>query len=85
MVIYKIDRNAVANEPIIHRIVGIVRVSDWKVSGIDGTIDCFTEADFNNTFIPYVKSCQEDRIASIGIILKAAVFRSILRRETITR
>ncbi len=61
VVIYKIDRNAVANEPIIHRVVGIVKVSDWNVSGIEGTIDCFSKADYDNTFIPYVKSCQEGR------------------------
>lgn len=63
VVIYKIDRYAVANEPIIHRVVGMVKVTGGDVSGVEGTLDCFSKADFDNTFIPYVKSCQEGKPA----------------------
>jgi signal peptidase I len=58
VVIYKIDKNAVANEPIIHRVVGLVKVDNGSVSSVEGTLDCFTKENFQNTFIPAVHSCQ---------------------------
>jgi len=61
VVIYKIDKNAVANEPIIHRVVGLVKVVNGTVSSVEGTLDCFTQENFQNTFIPYVSSCREGK------------------------
>lgn len=59
VVIYKLDKYAVANEPIIHRVVGIVKVSSGNVSGVEGTLDCFRAEDFSSKYIPYVNACQE--------------------------
>ena len=61
VVIYKIDKNAIANEPIIHRVVGLVRVTSGNVSSVEGTLDCFTKENFQNTYIPYVQSCQQGK------------------------
>jgi signal peptidase I len=61
VVIYKIDKNAVANEPIIHRVVGLVKVEGGNVSSVEGTLDCFTKADFQKTYISYVQSCQQGK------------------------
>jgi len=40
-------------------VVGIVRVSGGNISGVEGTLDCFTAEDFQNKYIPYVKACQD--------------------------
>ena len=58
VVIYRRDRRSTGNEPIIHRVVGIVNVKDGAIGSVDGTLDCFTQKDFEEKFIPYVLSCQ---------------------------
>jgi signal peptidase I len=58
VVIYKRDRRSTGNEPIIHRVVGIVKVNDGGIERVEGTLDCFTRKDFEEKFIPYVLSCQ---------------------------
>lgn len=59
VVIYTRDKLHPGNEPIIHRVVGIVEVKDWKVSNKIGTLDCLKEDDFENTYIQYVRNCAE--------------------------
>jgi hypothetical protein len=59
VVIYMRDRRVSGNEPIIHRVVGIVDVRDGRVFNISGTIDCYAQKDFETKFIPYIKSCQK--------------------------
>jgi len=44
-------------EPILHRVVGIVHVKEWKISKIEGTLDCLDEEDFYETYIPYIQNC----------------------------
>ncbi len=57
VVIYNRDKMHSGNEPIIHRVVGIVRVRDWKIEGVEGTLACLSLKDFNDTYIPYVRDC----------------------------
>lgn len=59
VVIYTRDKLHSGNEPIIHRIVGIVDVKDFGVYNKTGTLDCLKEEDFNLRYIPYVKNCIE--------------------------
>jgi len=58
VVIYNRDSLHRGNEPIIHRVVGVVNVADYSVSGIEGTLDCLTEEDFNEEYIKSIKDCQ---------------------------
>ncbi len=44
-------------DPIIHRVVGSVKVKDFRIVEIEGTLDCLTPEDFNDTFIPYIRNC----------------------------
>ncbi len=57
VVIYNRDKMHSGNEPIIHRVVGIVKVRDWEIKGVEGTLSCLSVEDFNDTYIPYVKDC----------------------------
>lgn len=59
VVIYTRDKLHPGNEPIIHRIVGIVEIRDFKVYNKTGTLDCMKEEDFENPYIPYVRNCIE--------------------------
>ena len=59
VVIYMRDRRVSGSEPIIHRVVGIVNVRDGRVSDVSGTLDCYTQKDFEVKFIPYVLNCQK--------------------------
>ncbi|MDD5111246.1 MAG: hypothetical protein PHG85_01720 [Candidatus Altiarchaeota archaeon] len=47
-------------EPIIHRVVGIVYVSDGRVVGMNGTLDCYKMEDFAK-YVKYVEICKEGR------------------------
>jgi len=58
VVIYNRDSSHPGNEPIIHRVVGVVNVTGYKVSGIEGTLDCLTEEEFNEEYIKFIQSCQ---------------------------
>ena len=58
VVIYQRDKRISGNDPIIHRVVGIVRVVNGTPASIDGTADCFTLKDFEDKFAQYVKNCQ---------------------------
>jgi hypothetical protein len=58
VIIYNRDRLHTPNAPpIIHRIVGVIQVKDWNITGVNGTLDCMTEDDFLSTYIPNVRSC----------------------------
>ena len=57
VVIYNRDRLHKGNEPIIHRVVGIVRIRNWEINNSEGTLDCLTYDDFNRIYIPYIKKC----------------------------
>ena len=59
VVIYKRDllHTRLGNEPIIHRVVGIVRIKDWKIEGIEGTLACLTQKQFYDEYIPYIRNC----------------------------
>jgi len=59
VVIYNRDKLHPGNEPIIHRVVGLVRVSDWRVEGVEGTLACLTIEGFNKTYIRHVRDCVE--------------------------
>lgn len=59
VVIYTRDKLHAGNEPIIHRVVGIVDVRDFKLYNKTGTLDCLKEEDFEGTYIPYVRNCNE--------------------------
>lgn len=61
VIIFSRDRNT-GNEPIIHRVVGIVKVRDWGIHKVEGTLDCKTEQDFTDKYIRYVKDCQEGAV-----------------------
>ncbi len=57
VVIYNRDKKHPGSESIIHRVVGIVEVENWSIRNVTGTLDCLSEEDFRNTYIPYVKNC----------------------------
>jgi hypothetical protein len=58
VVIYERDmRHSPGSPPIIHRIVGVVTVRDWRVSGTEGALDCLSEGDLEETYLPQVKAC----------------------------
>lgn len=59
VIIYVRDRRVSGSEPIIHRIVGIVEVREGRVYDVSGTLDCYTQKDFESKFIPYVSNCQK--------------------------
>lgn len=59
VIIFNRDKKTSGNEPIIHRVVGIVRVKNWEIQEIKGTLDCKTKQNFEEEFIPYVKNCQK--------------------------
>lgn len=59
VVIFNRDNTARGNEPIIHRVVGIVKVKNWKVDSIDGTLDCLSREKFEKTYILTVTDCQQ--------------------------
>lgn len=59
IIIFNRDKKTRGNEPIIHRVVGIVRVKNWKIQEVKGTLDCKTEQNFEGEFIPYIKNCQQ--------------------------
>ena len=59
VVIYLRDRRVSGSEPIIHRVVGIVDVRDNRIYNVTGTLDCYTQKDFEAKFIPYIKNCQK--------------------------
>ncbi len=46
-----------STEPIIHRIVGIINIRSDRVSGVEGTIDCYNAEDFGR-YIEYVRNCR---------------------------
>lgn len=58
VVIYNRDFLHRGNEPIIHRVVGVVNVTGYSVSGIEGTLDCLTEEEFNEEHIKSIRNCQ---------------------------
>jgi len=62
VIIYERDRKHFGGGPIIHRVVGIVHVRNWSVVSVEGTLDCFSEKDFQEKFIPIIKKCQESSI-----------------------
>lgn len=57
VVIYNRDKEHGRGEPIIHRVVGIVRVKNFTVTGTEGTLECLTEEDFEKKYIPWVVNC----------------------------
>ncbi len=57
VILYERDKRHPYGNNILHRVVGIVKVKDWKINSIDGTLDCLSENDFVNTYVPYVKNC----------------------------
>jgi signal peptidase I len=57
VIIYNRDKKHGDGEPIIHRVVGIVRVKNWSVEGTEGTLGCLSEEDFNNKYIPMIVNC----------------------------
>jgi len=59
VVIYNRDNLHRGNEPIIHRVVGIVHVTDWKVSGTEGALDCLKPEEFDNNYIRPIIECQQ--------------------------
>lgn len=60
VVIYNRDKIHRGNEPpIIHRVVGVVRVKDWRVDSVEGSLDCLDVSEFDNRYISYVKNCAE--------------------------
>ncbi|MFH1788861.1 MAG: hypothetical protein ABH834_05735 [Candidatus Altiarchaeota archaeon] len=46
-----------SNEPIIHRIIGVLWVEDGKVVKVDGTTACLNEKNFER-YIGFVDDCQ---------------------------
>jgi len=61
VVVYKRDtaglHSSFSKEPIIHRVVGIVFVEDWKISEIKGTTACLTKPGIAE-HMDYIRSCQ---------------------------
>lgn len=64
VVIYERDlihlRSFASTEPIIHRVVGIIRVVDDEVAGVDGSLACLNESDLE-PYLDNVKNCREGR------------------------
>ena len=61
VIIYERDLdhlNFPSTDPIIHRVVGVVHIKDYKVSEIEGTTDCLAKSDMSK-YIGFVKSCQQ--------------------------
>jgi len=76
VIIYKRDKLHRNNAPpIIHRVVGVVWIEEWKINNIDGTLDCLTVEDFENKYIPYVKSCVHGSSCSYTDFPKTGSFR----------
>ncbi|MFH0861884.1 MAG: hypothetical protein V1875_02535 [Candidatus Altiarchaeota archaeon] len=49
-----------SRDPIIHRVVGVAHVKDYGISGVEGTLDCFS----GQTLQPYIqtiRACQGGR------------------------
>lgn len=59
VVIYMRDQQVSGSEPIIHRVVGIVDVRDGRIYNVTGTLDCYSQKDFEARFIPYIMNCQK--------------------------
>jgi len=59
VIIYNRDRLHRGNEPIIHRVVGIVYVTDWKVIKTEGVLDCLDEEDFDDRYIRSIQECRQ--------------------------
>ena len=59
VVIYSRDERSRGGEPIIHRVIGIVKVRNGQVAGVEGTLDCFSEYEFTNRFIPSIATCRQ--------------------------
>ncbi len=58
VIIYKRDKqHMLGAPPIIHRIVGVVKVKDWEVDSVEGVLDCLSVEEFNGRYIPYVRDC----------------------------
>lgn len=60
VILYNRDKLYRGDQPILHRVVGIVYIGEWKINKVDGTLDCLTEEDFYRRYIPYVKNCQQE-------------------------
>lgn len=57
VVIYNRDKAHGNGEPIIHRVVGIVKVRNWSVKEIEGTLTCLSQEDFENKYISFIVNC----------------------------
>lgn len=57
VVIYNRDKEHGGGEPIIHRVVGIVKIKNFSVDSIEGTLDCLSKEDFDEKYIPFIINC----------------------------
>jgi len=46
-----------SRDPIIHRAVGVAHVKDYRITGVEGTLDCFSEQSLQ-PYIQFVRVCQ---------------------------
>lgn len=80
VIIYNRDKLHPGKEPIIHRVIGIVHVKDWKIESIEGTLACLTEQDFENKFIPYIGSCIQGNSCPYADYPNSGTFRFYLTK-----
>ncbi|HEX55355.1 MAG: hypothetical protein DRO94_03270 [Candidatus Altiarchaeales archaeon] len=80
VIIYRRDKLHPGNEPIIHRVVGIVYVRDWDIEGIEGTLDCLSEDDFRNKFIPYIRDCIDGKRCPYREFPKTGTFKFFITK-----
>jgi len=58
VVVYVRDKRVSGGEPIIQPGGRHSGCAGGRVYNVSGTLDCFTQKDFENKFIPYVLNCQ---------------------------
>jgi len=81
VIIYKRDflHLQTNDEPIIHRVVGIVEVRGWKAENTTGTLDCVTEDDIQKS-IGYVKDCEKGGTCVYTDVPETADFRFFITK-----
>ncbi len=58
VIIYKRDKVYRPDAPpIIHRVVGIVRIKNGEIDSVEGTLECMDLEDFETTYLQNIKNC----------------------------
>ncbi|MBD3388118.1 MAG: hypothetical protein GF416_03640 [Candidatus Altiarchaeales archaeon] len=61
IIIYERDldhRHFSSNDPIIHRVVGVVHVEGYEIGAVEGTLDCMNDQSMMR-YVDMVRACQD--------------------------